>query len=65
MLWVRLHHFLVIFLILNSILLDKNLTPKFDKQTDVYSKLQLVLDDAIANMGKAGKLQAIEYFLWR
>lgn len=33
----------------------QNLTPKFDKQTDVYSKLQLVLDDAIANMGKAGK----------
>lgn len=36
----------------------KNLTPKFDKQVDVYSKIQLLLDDAIVNMGKSGKFAA-------
>lgn len=33
----------------------KNLTPKFDKQVDVYAKIQTVLDDAIVNLTKAGK----------
>lgn len=32
--------------------------PKFDKQSDIYAKLQLLLDDAIANLAKPGLIPA-------
>jgi hypothetical protein len=35
-----------------------NSKPKFDKQSDVYKKLQLVLDEAIANLSKTGAIPA-------
>jgi hypothetical protein len=35
-----------------------NNTPKFDKQSDVYKKLQIVLDEAILNLGKTGAVPA-------
>ncbi|MFE3868508.1 SusD/RagB family nutrient-binding outer membrane lipoprotein [Flavobacterium sp. LS2P90] len=35
---------------------NPNNKPKFDKQSTVYAKLQTLLDDAIANLGKAGSI---------
>lgn len=36
----------------------KKLTPKFDKQADVYAKIQTVLDEAIVNLTKSGRFSA-------
>lgn len=33
-----------------------NRTPKYDKQVDVYNKLQILLDEAIVNLTKSGSL---------
>jgi hypothetical protein len=35
-----------------------NKTPKFDKQSDVYNSLQVLLDQAIVNLNKVGKIPA-------
>jgi hypothetical protein len=35
-----------------------NKTPKFDKQADIYTSLQVLLDKAIVDLNKAGKLPA-------
>jgi hypothetical protein len=35
-----------------------NKTPKYDKQSDVYSSLQVLLDKAIVDLNKAGKIPA-------
>lgn len=35
---------------------NPNNKPKFDKQSAVYAKLQILLDDAIANLTKAGSI---------
>lgn len=37
---------------------NPNNKPKFDKQSAVYAKLQILLDDAIANLTKAGSIPA-------
>jgi hypothetical protein len=35
-----------------------NNKPKFDKQSEVYSQLQILLDNAITNLTKAGSIPA-------
>jgi hypothetical protein len=36
----------------------KNKTPKFDKQSDIYNSLQVLLDKAIVDLGKPGTIPA-------
>ncbi len=40
----------------------KNLTPKFDSQISLYNKVQLLLDDAIANLNSPGVIPASDFY---